>query len=47
MIHLPNTVDVRRLDIVNGNLYSTYRSPLTPIAGHHEHQPVQRPAFGT
>ena len=33
MIHLPMTVDVRRLDIVGGNLYSSYRSPLTPIPG--------------
>jgi len=33
MIHLPNIVDVRRLDLVGGNLYSTYRSPLTPVVG--------------
>ena len=33
MRKLPVTVDVRRLDIKGGNLYSTYRSPLTPIPG--------------
>jgi hypothetical protein len=33
MRNLPMTVDVRRLDINNGNLYSKYRSPLTPIPG--------------
>ncbi|MDB5233600.1 MAG: hypothetical protein JWR44_593, partial [Hymenobacter sp.] len=33
MRKLPMTVDVRRLDIINGNLYSRYRSPLTPIPG--------------
>jgi hypothetical protein len=33
MIKLPITVDVRRLDLINGNLYSRYRSPLTPIVG--------------
>ncbi|GAC1592668.1 MAG: hypothetical protein NVS3B25_13490 [Hymenobacter sp.] len=33
MIHLPVIVDVRRFDIKNGNLYSSYRSPLTPITG--------------
>ena len=33
MRKLPNIVDVRRLDLVNGNLYSSYRSPLTPIRG--------------
>src|SRR5699024_8865268 len=27
MRHLKVTVDVRRLDLVNGNLYTTYRSP--------------------
>ncbi|MFC7668304.1 hypothetical protein ACFQT0_13640 [Hymenobacter humi] len=33
MLKLPVIVDVRRLDIRNGNLYSSYRSPLTPITG--------------
>ncbi|MBF9237254.1 hypothetical protein I2I05_07580 [Hymenobacter sp. BT683] len=33
MRKLPMIVDVRRLDIQGGNLYSTYRSPLTPITG--------------
>ncbi|MBO2008076.1 hypothetical protein [Hymenobacter negativus] len=33
MRKLPITVDVRRLDLVNGNLYTTYRSPRTPIVG--------------
>lgn len=33
MRKLPVIVDVRRLDINNGNLYSKYRSPLTPIPG--------------
>ncbi|MDO7848136.1 hypothetical protein Q5H92_17350 [Hymenobacter sp. M29] len=33
MRKLPVTVDVRRLDIVNGNLSSRYRSPRTPIPG--------------
>ncbi|HEX8326985.1 MAG TPA: hypothetical protein VF629_05560 [Hymenobacter sp.] len=33
MRKLPVVVDVRRLDINNGNLYSRYRSPLTPIPG--------------
>ena len=26
-------IDVRRLDLVNGNLYTRYRSPLSPVAG--------------
>jgi hypothetical protein len=33
MRKLPMTVDVHRLDIVSGNLYSWYRSPRTPIPG--------------
>ena len=33
MLNLPVIVDVPRLDLVNGNLYTTYRSPLTPIVG--------------
>jgi hypothetical protein len=33
MRKLPMIVDVRRFDILNGNLYSRYRSPLTPIPG--------------
>ncbi|MBF9221006.1 hypothetical protein [Hymenobacter ruricola] len=33
MRHLPMTVDVRRLDIVGGNLFTKYRSPLTPLPG--------------
>ncbi|MDO7853850.1 hypothetical protein [Hymenobacter convexus] len=33
MRKLPMIVDVRRLDIVGGNLSSWYRSPLTPIPG--------------
>ena len=33
MLKLKNIVDVRRLDLINGNLYSSYRSPLTPITG--------------
>ncbi|SDY67718.1 AsmA family protein [Hymenobacter psychrophilus] len=33
MRKLPVLVDVRQLDIRNGNLYSSYRSPLTPIIG--------------
>jgi hypothetical protein len=33
MRQLPARVDVRRLDIRNGNLYSRYRSPLTPVVG--------------
>ncbi|MBH8556502.1 AsmA family protein [Hymenobacter negativus] len=33
MLNLPVIVDVPRLDLVNGNLYTTYRSPLTPITG--------------
>ena len=33
MRNLGVVVDVRRFDLVNGNLYSTYRSPLTPIVG--------------
>ena len=33
MLNLPVIVDVPRLDLVNGNLYSTYRSPLTPLTG--------------
>jgi hypothetical protein len=33
MRKLKVTVDVRRLDLVNGNLYTTYRSPTTPIIG--------------
>ena len=31
--HLPMTVDIRRLDIVDGNLFSWYRSPRTPLPG--------------
>ena len=26
-------IDVRRLDLVNGNLYTRYRSPLSPVVG--------------
>lgn len=33
MLNLPVIVDVPRLDLVNGNLYTTYRSPLTPLTG--------------
>ncbi|MBF9144323.1 hypothetical protein [Hymenobacter properus] len=33
MRKLKVTVDVRRLDLVNGSLYTTYRSPRTPIIG--------------
>ncbi|SFP72118.1 hypothetical protein [Hymenobacter arizonensis] len=33
MLKLPMVVDVRRLEIKDGNLYTTYRSPLTPIIG--------------
>ncbi|OGX89273.1 hypothetical protein BEN47_07705 [Hymenobacter lapidarius] len=33
MIKLPVVVDVRRFDLRNGNLYSKYRSPLTPTPG--------------
>ncbi|OGX85285.1 hypothetical protein [Hymenobacter glacialis] len=33
MRNLPVVVDVRRFDIRNGNLYSKYRSPLTPTPG--------------
>ncbi len=33
MINLRALVDVRRLDLKNGNLYSRYRSPLTPVVG--------------
>ncbi|MCI1187064.1 hypothetical protein MON38_06505 [Hymenobacter sp. DH14] len=33
MLNLKVIVDVPRLDLVNGNLYSTYRSPLTPVTG--------------
>lgn len=33
MLHLPVRVDIRRFDLKNGNLYSSYRSPLTPIPG--------------
>ena len=33
MLNLPVIVDVPRLDLVNGNVYTTYRSPLTPITG--------------
>lgn len=33
MRQLPVVVDVRRLDLVGGNLYSCYRSPLTPVPG--------------
>ncbi|WP_046242967.1 AsmA family protein [Hymenobacter terrenus] len=33
MISLRAIIDVRRFDIRNGNLYSWYRSPLTPIPG--------------
>jgi hypothetical protein len=33
MLKLPVIVDVRRFDIRNGTLYSSYRSPLTPIPG--------------
>ena len=33
MLNLPNIIDIRRLDLRNGNLYSWYRSPLTPIPG--------------
>jgi hypothetical protein len=33
MRQLPSLVDVRRLDIRNGNLYTRYRSPLTPVVG--------------
>ena len=33
MRNLPVVVDVPRLDLVNGNLFTTYRSPLTPLTG--------------
>ncbi|MDB5269550.1 MAG: hypothetical protein JWP58_2590 [Hymenobacter sp.] len=33
MLNLPVIVDVPRVDLVNGNLYTTYRSPLTPLTG--------------
>ena len=33
MLNLPVIVDVPRLDLVNGNIYTTYRSPLTPLTG--------------
>ena len=33
MLNLPVIVDVPRLDLVNGNLYTAYRSPLTPLTG--------------
>jgi hypothetical protein len=33
MLNLPVIVDVPRFDLVNGNLYTTYRSPLTPLTG--------------
>ena len=33
MLHLPIVVDVPRLDLVNGNVYTVYRSPLTPLTG--------------
>ncbi len=33
MLHLGVIVDVARLDLVNGNVYTTYRSPLTPLTG--------------
>lgn len=33
MRNLKVVVDVPRLDLVNGNLYTTYRSPLTPLTG--------------
>ncbi|GAB3864164.1 hypothetical protein GCM10028824_01320 [Hymenobacter segetis] len=33
MLNLKVIVDVPRLDLVNGNLYTTYRSPLTPLTG--------------
>jgi hypothetical protein len=33
MLNLKVIVDVPRLDLVNGNIYTTYRSPLTPITG--------------
>ena len=33
MLNLPVIIDVPRLDLVNGNLYTTYRSPLTPVTG--------------
>ncbi len=33
MLNLPIIVDVPRLDLMNGNLYTTYRSPLTPLNG--------------
>ena len=33
MLKLTNIVDIRRLDLRNGNLYSSYRSPRTPIPG--------------
>ena len=33
MLKLGVIVDVARLDLVNGNVYTTYRSPLTPLTG--------------
>jgi hypothetical protein len=33
MRKLPVVVDVRRFDLLNGNLYTTYRSPKTPLIG--------------
>ncbi|WP_426060170.1 hypothetical protein [Hymenobacter sp. B1770] len=33
MLKLPVVVDVRKFEIKGGNLYSSYRSPLTPVVG--------------
>ncbi|GAA3964790.1 hypothetical protein [Hymenobacter antarcticus] len=33
MLKLSTIIDIRRLDLRDGNLYSSYRSPLTPIPG--------------
>ena len=33
MLNLPVIVDVPRVDLLHGNLYTTYRSPLTPLMG--------------
>ena len=33
MLNLPVIVDVPRVDFLNGNVYTTYRSPRTPLTG--------------
>ena len=34
-------IDVRRLDLVNGNLYSPLPQPHEPGGGHADHQPLR------